>query len=60
MKMLVVDDDLEGRRALSRLFYCLEHQVVESGGEGDAFSRVLRDEYDLVLGEVRMPEVSGS
>ncbi len=57
LRILVVDDEplvCEGiKRALGA------HDVILASGGGDAIERCIQDDYDLVLCDVMMPEVSG-
>ncbi len=57
--MLIVDDDLGLRQSLSLL---LEGEGIEVAAEGHpqrGLDRAAREEFDLVLCDVRMPEMSG-
>jgi PAS domain S-box-containing protein len=56
-KVLIVDDDAHAARALGR--YLAQHEVeIETGGR-QALERFLREPFDAVFCEIRMPDFSG-
>ena len=58
LRILVVDDDLNVARALCRRLRGHQVEVVESGVL--AVERCLQLDYDLILCDVMMPNVSGA
>ena len=58
-RLLVVEDDTETRLAVSDLLRDLGHQVDAHPTAEDALERVFREDYDLVLADIRMSGMSG-
>src|SRR5437588_696778 len=58
-RILVVDDNEAGRYATSRLLRQAGYDVVEAGTGMDALRRVREDHPDLVLLDVRLPDING-
>ena len=58
-KILVVDDDMMNRRMAQYILSKAGHEseTVESGEE--AIRSIEREEYDLVLLDIEMPEMNG-
>lgn len=59
MKVLVVDDDPGFRRSLSLLLEGEGYQVVAEGSPVQALERAGAGGFDLILCDVRMPEIDG-
>lgn len=57
--VLVVDDEPELRRLLRRRLARTGHQVVEAANGRAALELVRRQAFDLVISDVRMPELDG-
>ena len=59
MRILLVDDDQGLRQSLSLLLDAEGHQVTAEGQPQAALERAGRNEYDVILCDVRMPEMDG-
>lgn len=59
VKILIVDDDATKRFALKTILAALEEVVVEAASGPDALRQLLRDEFAVVLLDVRMPTMDG-
>jgi two-component system response regulator AtoC len=59
MKVLVVDDDLGLRQSLTLLLTQSAYEVVAEGSPTRALERALTERFDIVLCDVRMPEMEG-
>lgn len=59
VNVLVVDDDATKRFALRTILTPLEDNVVEASSGADALRQLLRDEFAVVLLDVRMPIMDG-
>jgi signal transduction histidine kinase len=58
-RILVVDDDPAGRYVKGRILRKSGHDVIEVGTGGDALANVAAAPPDLVLVDVRLPDMSG-
>jgi PAS domain S-box-containing protein len=58
-RILVVDDDDSGRYASSRILRRAGYQVMEAGTGSEALRRAAAECPDLVLLDVRLPDMSG-
>jgi PAS domain S-box-containing protein len=58
-RILVVDDNDAGRYATSRLLRQAGYEVLEAATGGDALRRTSADRPDLVLLDVRLPDING-
>ena len=58
-RILVVDDNEAGRYAVGRVLRQAGFEVTEAGTGGEALRRATRDQPDLVLLDVRLPDISG-
>ena len=58
--ILIVDDDRDGREALSRLLQGAGHQVECASDGRDALAAVLARTPDLILLDMFMPQIDGS
>jgi two-component system, sensor histidine kinase and response regulator len=59
VNVLVVDDDATKRFALRTILAPLDENVVEASSGGDALRQLLRNEFAVVLLDVRMPIMDG-
>ena len=59
VSMLVVDDDATKRFALRTILAPLDEEVVEASSGADALRQLLRNEFAVVLLDVRMPIMDG-
>ncbi len=59
MRILIVDDDPGLRRSLSLLLDAEGYHVVAEGEPARGLERALRESFDLILCDVRMPEIDG-
>jgi DNA-binding NtrC family response regulator len=59
-KILVVDDEARMRRIYKALFSVEGYQVIEAPGAAEANEALKKDEIDLVLLDLRMPDVNGN
>ena len=59
IRALVVDDDADIRSLLTGVLTRAQMTVVEAASGGDAMTALGRDEFDVVLVDVRMPDHSG-
>ena len=58
-RVLVVDSDVAGREALARRLVDGGYDVTAAAGGREALALLQADEFDLVLLEIAMPEMSG-
>src|SRR5579864_1574457 len=59
VNILVVDDDATKRFALRTVLAPLDENVIEASSGADALRQLLRDEFAVVLLDVRMPVMDG-
>jgi signal transduction histidine kinase len=59
VNILVVDDDATKRFALRTVLSPLDENVIEASSGADALRQLLRDEFAVVLLDVRMPIMDG-
>lgn len=60
MNLLIVDDDPVSRTAVKRyVTIALKHSADEAENGADAFEKCKRTQYDVVVTDIRMPELSG-
>ena len=59
MRLLIVDDIADNRAILARRLQRRGFGVTEAVGGVDALRRIDSDEYDLVLLDIRMPDLDG-
>jgi len=57
--ILVVDDEPEIRDALSEILTSAEHRVVTAASGREALERLAADNYDVILTDIRMPDLDG-
>ncbi len=58
-RILLVDDNEAGRYAKSRVLRRAGYTVIEAASGSEAVSRIAEDDPDLVLLDVRLPDISG-
>src|SRR5580658_7253465 len=58
-RILVVDDNEPGRYAVGRVLRQAGFEVTEAGTGGEGLWRAIADRPDLVLLDVRLPDISG-
>lgn len=58
-KILIVDDEASVRRLLVSVFKRNGYETVEAAGGLDAVTQVESQEYDLVLLDIKMPDMDG-
>jgi DNA-binding response OmpR family regulator len=59
-RILVVDDEDSIRTALGRLFTRLGHQVSEAASGPEALTHLARENFDLVILDLKMPDMEGT
>ena len=59
MKILLADDDLSLRRVLQFKLSKNGHDVTAVEDGNDALVRLRRDRWDLLLSDIKMPNVDG-
>ncbi|MEW5848423.1 MAG: ATP-binding protein [Myxococcota bacterium] len=59
VSILMVDDRAENRRALAAILDDPSYRLVEAASGSEALKAVLREDFALVLLDVRMPEMDG-
>jgi CheY-like chemotaxis protein len=57
--LLLVDDNEALRRSLRRTLSAEGHEVVEASNGREAVQRAKEEEFDLILSDVRMPDMDG-
>jgi two-component system NtrC family sensor kinase len=57
--ILVVDDELEIREALSEILTGARHHVVTASSGREALERMAAERYDAILTDIRMPDIDG-
>jgi PAS domain S-box-containing protein len=58
-KILVVDDEPEIREALAQILGTPEQRVVTAGSGREALERMAQEHYDVILTDMRMPDLDG-
>src|SRR5919201_18841 len=58
-RLLVVDDDPHIRQALVERFAARKFEVSQAGSGRDAFSKITREQPDVVLLDLQLPEGDG-
>lgn len=59
MNILMVDDDKDCRQSVAEFLGELGHNVVQSANGKQALEEFLRQEFHMVISDLRMPEMSG-
>ena len=57
--ILIVDDEAEIREALAEILTGAGHRVVTAGSGREALERMATDHYDVILTDIRMPDLDG-
>jgi two-component system NtrC family sensor kinase len=57
--ILIVDDEKEIRDALTDILQGAQHEVASVGGAREALERIAAKRYDVILADIRMPDVDG-
>jgi CheY-like chemotaxis protein len=58
-RILVVEDDQDLLRIMTRVLTKAGYDVVEASGGEDALAKIQTEKFDLVLTDLAMPKVSG-
>jgi serine/threonine-protein kinase len=58
-RVLLVDDNEALRRAIKRMLVAEGHHVVEAADGREAITRTKENEFDLIVSDVRMPDMDG-
>jgi DNA-binding NtrC family response regulator len=58
-RILVVDDEPKLGRVVAQMLELDGHAVVRAGGGREALARLAEDDFDLVVTDLRMPDVDG-
>ena len=58
-KILIVEDHLDSREALSALFQAFGYDVIEARNGREAISRAANERPNLILMDIMMPEIDG-
>ncbi len=58
-KVLVVDDENHMRELFTELLHSDGHAVMTAGGGREALDLASRDKYDLVITDIKMPDMDG-
>jgi len=59
LKMLVVDDNADLRTSLAQQFIAEDFEVETAVDGGDALDKIGRENYDIVLLDLKMPGIDG-
>ena len=60
IKVLIVDDEINMRRCLSRGFAEKDQFIIEEAGDGiEALEKVAKDKPDIIILDGRMPRLDG-
>jgi two-component system NtrC family sensor kinase len=58
-RILIVDDEAEIREALAEILRGAQHSVVAAGSGREALERMATEHYDVILTDMRMPDLDG-
>jgi two-component system NtrC family sensor kinase len=58
-RVLIVDDEPEIRETLSEILTGAQHSVAVAGSGREALARMATDTFDVILTDIRMPELDG-
>lgn len=58
-RVLIVDDEERFRTTLRKLLTVREMEATDVGSAGDAFLEMEKNPYDVILLDVKMPEMNG-
>src|SRR6185436_5178578 len=59
-KVLVIDDEKAIRRSIREILEFEKHQVEEAEDGQMGLNMALRNNYDIVLSDIKMPKIDGS
>ena len=59
MNILIVDDDQSCRRGMSVFLEQHGHSIVQADNGEGALSHIIKQPFDLVISDVKMPRLSG-
>jgi PAS domain S-box-containing protein len=57
--ILIVDDEAEIRETLTEILRCARHRIVTAASGREALERMSAQRYDVILTDIRMPDVDG-
>jgi CheY-like chemotaxis protein len=57
--ILIVDDEAEIRETLAEILTGAQHRVVTSSSGREALERLALETYDVILTDIRMPDLDG-
>jgi PAS domain S-box-containing protein len=57
--ILIVDDEAEIRDALAEILTGAQHRVMTAGSGREALERMAAEHYDVILTDIRMPDLDG-
>jgi two-component system NtrC family sensor kinase len=58
-KVLIVDDEADIRETLAQILTSVHHRVVAVGSGREALERLAAESYDVILTDMRMPDLDG-
>jgi PAS domain S-box-containing protein len=58
-KVLIVDDEAEIRETLAEILTTAQHRVTTAASGREALERMATERYDVVLTDIRMPDLDG-
>jgi two-component system NtrC family sensor kinase len=58
-RILIVDDEAEIRETLAEILTSARHRVVTVGSGREALERMAAEHYDVILTDIRMPDIDG-
>jgi two-component system NtrC family sensor kinase len=58
-RILIVDDEAEIRNTLAEILSGAQHNVATAGSGREALERMAAEHYDVILTDVRMPDLDG-
>ena len=58
-KVLIVDDEPEIRETLSEILTAAQHRVAAASSGREALARMAAEHYDVILTDIRMPDMDG-
>jgi two-component system NtrC family sensor kinase len=58
-KILIVDDEAEIREMLAEILSGAQHRVATVGSGREALERMAAERYDVILTDIRMPDLDG-
>ena len=58
-RILIVDDEAEIRETLAEILSGAQHNVATAGSGREALERMAAEHYDVILTDIRMPDLDG-